>query len=706
MSGTEDQSMKIKWQNYIREFIRQLQVYLFAVVYLGLFRVFLIVYFNNKLDSSTGLGDILLALVQGFRFDSTVAVLFMLVPFLANAVLSPLNLTSLSGYLRRGFTGLMLLVMTFAFVVTIPYFKEYDSQFDYLLFEILYDDRVALMRTIIDGYNFFSGMLIFAVVSFLCFFLIGRWQSLPFTPLFQLLTKSENLYQRGFIAFVVVILTFAAARGSFRSRPAMRKWADITTDLFLNKTVMNPLKHLDYAYRDFRSINSRTEGLQNLLGDISVQTAAKEYFSLELPDDKAGDLSNYLLKTVNGNHTELPEHIFLIVMESYDSWPLLPRYSSLKVAEKLKALGENGVLFNNFLPSGSNTMSSLSAILTGIPHTGVNISRIGASRPPYHTSVSGIFKRLGYKTRLYYGGFLSWQNIGNLFQAQGIDELFAGPSIEQTLSDKIWGVEDEDLFRFVQTNTVAGEKTFNIILTTSYHPPFDLDVKSKGFRLNEIPADIKPYYDGSITLNQLGHIWYGDREVGKFVEALETEHPSSLFAITGDHYGRRFLNASPTVYEHSSVPLVLYGKKFIAPERAENPTPGSHIDIVPTIIELIAPDGFQYYSFGRSLFDKENNESGINRFGIGHQTIIAENFIANLKIDRNPAPLPGIKFDNNGKLFRSLEIKHNQLLGLGWWLIFRGENLETAIPATPSSIKEIENRGRVVKLNDGAIEHE
>ena len=573
----------------------------------------------------------------------------------------------------------MFIVLSMAFVVTIPYFQEYDSQFDYFVFEILYDDRAAIMRTIIEEYNFFVSILIIAVITILCFLLLRQWQKASFKSILVLLTQVKNRLSRGAIVIVIFILTFAAARGSFRSKPAMRKWADVTTDIFLNKTVMNPLRHLQYAYKDFKSINSSTKGIRELLGDVLVMTAAREYFSLELPDDQAGDLSNYLLQTTSGNQTQMPDHIFLIIMESYDSWPLMTRYESLKIAESLRTLGENGILFNHFLPSASNTMGSLSAILSGIPYTGVNISRIAASIPPFITSTPGIFKRLGYKTRLYYGGFLSWQNIGNFSRAQGIDEVFAAPNVETGESDRVWGVEDEQLFEFVQANTIAGERTFNIILTTSYHPPYNIDVKSKGFPLDEIPANIKSDLDVLIPLNQLGHFWYCDKQIGNFVEAIENVHPSSLFAMTGDHYGRRFLNSRPSIYEHSSVPFILYGKKFIAPQGTSNPTPGSHIDIIPTIVELIAPAGFQYHSFGESMLSNDENGGASSpiRFGIGYQTIVTENFIANFKIERSPAPLPDIDFVINSDLFHSLEIKHNQLLGLGWWLIFRGQILDT-----------------------------
>ncbi len=680
MVESNNSSENPKWRCFIREYLSQVQVFIFGIVYLALFRIVLIAGFSSKLAPGTSFGDIGMAMAHGFRFDSSIAALFMLVPFLANGLLCSLNLTAWSVYLRKGFTGLMLLSMSYIFVVTIPYFKEFDNQFDFFLFEILYDDRTAVMRTLIEGYNLFFQLLVFAVLSVLCFFLMGRWLRLSFTPLLGLLTRSKHGLARLLIVILMVLLTFTAARGSLRARPAMRKWADITADTFLNKTVMNPFRHLIYAYKDFKSINSKTKGQQKLLGKMSAKTAAEEYFSLNLPEDQAHDLSNYLLKTVSGSPNKRPDHIFIIVMESYDSWPLLPEYGALNISDSLKALGQEGIFFNHFLPSGPNTMASLSTILTGIPHTGVNISRIGAKRAPFVTATPEIFKRLGYKTRFFYGGFLSWQNIGNLFQAQGIDEIYAGPSMDPVNADGVWGIDDEQLFKFVETHTGSKEKTFNIILTTSYHPPFSLDVKSKGFELEKIPPDVEPSFDGSMTVNQLGHIWYGDREAGKFVNALEKAHPSSLFALTGDHYGRRFLNTRPSTYEYTSVPFILYGKALVPAQEFNNPTPGSHLDIIPTLVELIAPDGFQYHSFGRSLLkEKDKTQNSTPPFGLGYQTLVTEYFISNLKFDRHPAPLPDASFEYNETIFKILVKKHDQLVGLGWWLIFRGKNLETAV---------------------------
>ena len=44
-------------------------------------------------------------------------------------------------------------------------------------------------------------------------------------------------------------------RGSVTTVPALRKWAGVSKDIFLNKTVVNPYKSLIYAMEDFDEIN-------------------------------------------------------------------------------------------------------------------------------------------------------------------------------------------------------------------------------------------------------------------------------------------------------------------------------------------------------------------------------------------------------------------------------------------------------------------
>lgn len=673
-----------KWNAFLEEVGKQVQVYLFGLSFLFLFRIALILTFYNKVSPDTDFGQYAVAMAHGFRFDSAIAGLFVLLPFLTNYIVAPFGPNKISQKVRGLTTAIMLVAMPLFCVSTIPYFAEYDSQFNFFLFETLYDDQSAIIGTILEGHHPFRYISIFLVLSTLCFYLMSKWLKVDLSK-FIPVSSPKNVFIRVIAVVLIFTLAFAACRGSFKSRPAMRKWSDISTDVFLNKTIMNPFKQLHYAFKDFNKLNSQSTDLSAYVGKASIQEVVSEYF--ELPDGEpvGDDLSVYIKRTVSHEDNKQPQHVFLVVMESYDAWPFLKDYESLAISNGLKDIGKEGVFFDHFLPAGDSTMSSLSTLLTGIPYSGTNISRIASRGNGTVTSTARIFKNLGYKTRFYYGGFLSWQNIGDLSTAQGFDEVYGAPNIKTNFSSDarggLWGVEDEQLFNFALNKTKSEEKTFNIILTTSYHSPYSIDVYKKGFHLNEVPQDIEPIFDGTMDLNLLGHIWYGDREVGRFVKATEEKYPDSLFAMTGDHYGRRFLNARPSIYENSAVPFILYGKNYLPASSEINRTPGAHIDIVPTLVDLIAPKGFEYHTFGRALLNQDEqipNKAGMEH-GVGYQTIATKRFIVNWKLSGKPSLFPHSELEINkedSKLFQKLKKRHNQLLGLGWWLLRKGEKLE------------------------------
>ena len=59
----------------------------------------------------------------------------------------------------------------------------------------------------------------------------------------------------------------------------------------------------------------------------------------------------------------------------------------------------------------------------------------------------------------------------------------------------------------------------------------------------------------------------------------------------------------------------------------------SHKDIVPTIIEITAPKGYKYHSFGESLVTANKNINiNSERIALGAQTIANGRFIYNDKL--------------------------------------------------------------------------
>jgi len=49
-----------------------------------------------------------------------------------------------------------------------------------------------------------------------------------------------------------------------------------------------------------------------------------------------------------------------------------------------------------------------------LPEAGAVVNYQRGSRQPFPTSITAIFKRLGYRTRMFYAGYLSWQRLAIL----------------------------------------------------------------------------------------------------------------------------------------------------------------------------------------------------------------------------------------------------------------------------------------------------
>jgi phosphoglycerol transferase MdoB-like AlkP superfamily enzyme len=343
-----------------------------------------------------------------------------------------------------------------------------------------------------------------------------------------------------------------------------------------------------------------------------------------------------------------------------------PQFASLGLTKRLTALGEQGIHVRAFLPSGSGTEETLGAIITGLPESGVMVNYQASVQRGLPTDIAGIFKRLGYKPRFFYGGYLSWQRLGDFCREHGFKEIYGGDKMSPRLTGNEWGVDDKVLFQFILDHT-ADEPTFNLVMTTSYHPPFSVNLESEGWDAAPLKTNALCGGLAERTLRILGHLWYSDKCVANFVAEAARKFGNPCFAVTGDHYSRHCIKAVPSLYESESVPLVLYGKPFLA--KKEWPLPplaGSHLDIAPTLVNLVAPDGFAYHSFGRDLFDTTRPQ-----VGFGRAAVITPDHIATVgeparEENLNGQPLPVDEEADN------LILRHRQFHGLGWWRAVKG----------------------------------
>ena len=610
--------MQNRWEQFLFELEQIFRFWLIGVLSLGLYRVVFIGSFWREVEIAPSIKSVFELFFMGFRFDSMVVGYFILFPFASLLLLAYWAKFNWVRRIRRFFECLFVVLTAAICVIAVNYYTEFSSTFDNnLLLGLFEEDLVSIFDMIYTYKNPVLNLLVFVLLLVVGWLVFNRF--LRRFGLVRWLKDMKLLTGRATVVFVSVFLLLACLRGTFGLDSIKVRNSAVTPDLFLNMSVLNPYKALDVAYKDYKEANK--------LGAVNP-------FLNERVDKLWGkpSVEEYLQRKAKGAQINKPKQVFLIIMESYDAWSLLDKYRPFGVSDNLVRIADQGTTFMNFLPAYNATIYAYNALAGGIPYFGVNVSQLNKLSEEYACSIFENMEHLGYKTNFFYGGYLSWQKIDSFSEYLGCDRAYSATDIGKNLVNG-WGVEDEDLFDFILEKVNPEEYTFNVVLTTSYHPPFNIDVYAKGYPYHtkdDIPVAVRDYLDEDVmSVLELGHRWYGDYAIGQFMNKAEQVYPEALYAFTGDHFARKFINHKPNLYEESAVPFILYGKGIPAQQLS---TPGSHIDIAPTLVELIAPAGFEYHSFGSSMLDDSKP------FGLGFNKLITPEYIyvegADFKLDR------------------------------------------------------------------------
>ncbi|MGE0081692.1 MAG: LTA synthase family protein [Thiohalomonadaceae bacterium] len=657
------------WGALVYQWGKDVQLFLFILATLQVFRVVLVGTFHAQVDEWR-VAETARVFFTGLRFDLSTAATWVLPTFLLSLSTTVFAVGDGIARVRRGIGYFYACLAMFAFGADLVFFSEYNDQFNQHIFGLFHDDTQAILITIWKDYHPIPVLLGVTAAGWLSLRAVRAW--LAHTPSWLAsLPRTRGFGRRFAITLALLLFVAAMARGgTLWGEPILLKHAFVADNLFLNRSVINPFTAFAQAVETkVRAELAGGSGTFWAEGDLAGAVRVVRKLHGLPPDPVGANLDDNLRLTARGS-AKPPRHVFLILLESHDGWTVLPEYRHFGLSPQLSALAERGVYFRNFLPSASGTIGSMNALITGLPETGLNINYETTAVRPYASAAAETFRRLGYRTRFYYGGYLGWQRLDSFAQAQGFDEVWGGGSMvaEGTPTNE-WGVADQYLFDFVRDTVKDDTPSFNFILTTSNHPPYDLDLEALGFPLKELPAPLRSTKSDSLRV--LGHLWYTDRELGRFVAEAEQRLSSPLFAITGDHTTRLQIRfPGDGVYEQVGVPFVLYGPEVLDGRQGERRTAGAHIDILPTLYELSAPAGFPYVAFGRDLFTKPSPS-----YGFGDRFVVGEDFIAPWE-QRNVAyAIPGIPRPPATPALSMARREYDALRALGWQRVRRGPTL-------------------------------
>jgi len=415
---------------------------------------------------------------------------------------------------------------------------------------------------------------------------------------------------------ILVILGFYWFRyGGTLSHDDKPEWDTIPTvvkeDIFFARATVPDLCALETVLK--HPLRDEYTASAEDIDDAIHRIVPKEY------KDSWQDLNTPLhafKRVASGPRIDKPQHIFFIVGESIPQWSLDKPYKELNICPGLWDFKDNPhtAQVPNFLPAGNVSRPSIVSLLSGVYDAGMEINEREAFwHESLPTSLASQMNRLGYDTIYWYGGNASYGNFNHFGKAQGFDRVesasvFCGPHAPKT-----WvGVYDHVFLEHIEEKIKSLEHpTFHFIYTTSNHGPY----KMEDSLLDYDPEQVMPNLGDDLKSNkkrnkELATYRYSDKAIFNFVNAMKETFPDSLFVVTGDHsnlFGS--LNNTSLIQRDYTLrdtfcTVGLLQHPAFTKDMITAPI-GTHMSLMPTIIEAIAPKGFEYYSIVPSLFDEQ-----------------------------------------------------------------------------------------------------
>ena len=324
----------------------------------------------------------------------------------------------------------------------------------------------------------------------------------------------------------------------------------------------------------------------------------------------------YAFKRISkGPKITKPSHIFLFVGESYLQQFFDPAFDCLNLVsggKKMMNDPHTAALFNS-VSAGVISRPSIVSLMSGIFDASLELNE---KEPFWKGTVPTAFplqlKKLGYHSTYWYGGNVTYGNFNQFAPACGFDRVMTATEFCGADAPRTWvGIYDnvylEKAAELIQ-QTDSGKPEFHMVYTTSYHSPFKINIRKYGYDTEKVmpnaPEDIKR---SKSLQNNLGTFWFADQAVGKFIETMRNAYPDALFIVTGDHaVPMTELHNTSLMKRESSIrerhcPVFMMNHREIDQSVLAGNTIGGHMNIMPTVIELIAPRGFEYYSLFSSL---------------------------------------------------------------------------------------------------------
>lgn len=592
---------------------QDIKLWIFFPILCAVFRA-IFIYVHNPYPKFAGKRN---ALWECFRFGFWWGMDLNAYVFVVSLVLVTLpglfiGVWSQYGDLTRIVLGMAYSVVLYvAFVGKMIFYNQFHDIFNNIVFLGEKAEKNNLIDIFFHQYHGARKLALLIPYLGLVFFVLRAVLATPVIPYPSISGWHYYVFNASLVLFFIGAFYFFRYGGTFW-HDDKTEWdtipAIVKSDPFLAKATVDDLialKMLRHRRMSERMQRSPAENLAFVKPFIEERGGTVDSFK---------DALKAVTHQAKGPKIKRPSHIFLVVGESYSQPYFDPAFADLHIADEGKKLMNDvhTASINTTLSGGIISRPSIVGLMLGIFDAGMELNE----REPFWegtlpTSLPIQLRKLGYETNYWYGGSLSHGNFNHFAPACGFNHSYSGTDICGPKAPRSWvGIYDH-----VFLNKVADMiqqrsddvPQFHFVYTTSNHGPYKLPLKDLGFDAKKI-MDVQPdVLKESIIPKVMGTFWYADRAINDFIQKMKKAYPDSLFIVTGDHgfkcseLQHTSLMRREYTFRELHSPVLMFHHRELDKDSLAGNRIGGHMNILPTLFELIAPAGFTYYSLFESL---------------------------------------------------------------------------------------------------------
>lgn len=280
----------------------------------------------------------------------------------------------------------------------------------------------------------------------------------------------------------------------------------------------------------------------------------------------------------------------------------------------LDSLANHSLRFPNFYANSRKSIHGMPAILAGIPSFETAYTSSAYSNQPVESIVS-VTKELGYTTSFFHGASNGSMGFLGFSKTLGFDNYYGKDEFDNDLEfDGYWGIWDEPFFQFTKEKIDNTKQPFlTTLFSVTSHEPYIIPEKYEGF-----------FDKGYVPMHKV--VGYTDYALKNFFDEAKKESwfDNTIFIFTADHGNQTYYSYYEKIINRFANPLMIYWPK--GDLNGVSLKLGQHMDIFPTIVDLIGYDK-PFRSWGKSLIsDTETDSFVVNYFGGGSYFMMNEDY--------------------------------------------------------------------------------